>query len=332
MSFALRAFVLINILWMIVFPSHALARPTKAEKAQRRSAFWGIFSDLYRTSSCLGFKPADEACAKKALDDALRHAEIIDNAVGPNHVGFRPRLISAMGHLAQKDFDKSRLEIASILKDLMTEFAEASAPVVQPTKDLGLKVYDQYCSSCHGDGRGSLGKLAAKLKSIPPAFSRPERFETQFPFGIYAVMIHGTDDGEMASLLDVLSVDELWAVAFYVTNIPYLENSKSIDTTSLQKINAHANTFALSTLAMSTDSELKKLLTTKGIDCGECQREVSYLRSDWPWIGATGRLSTEAKAPRDSSEARALIILLVSVIAVSAGFIFILKRSGKVGK
>jgi mono/diheme cytochrome c family protein len=332
MSFASRAFFIVSVMGMFFLPLDAMARPSKEEKAKRRAAFWGLFSDLYRASGCLGFSPVDYACANKALDDALKHSGVVDEAVGQSRPGFTQTISVTAGLVDAKDASKARQEIKSTLKELMKEFAEASAPVVQPTRDLGKKVYDQYCSSCHGDGRGHPGKLSSKLKSALPAFNRPDRIATQFPFGVFAVMIHGTDDGEMSSLLEVLTVDELWAVAFYISGMPYFEKSEFVDRSTSQKILKHSDTFALSALAMSTDDDLKNMLAGKSYDCGECITELSYLRSEWPWTGATGRLSSEAKAPRDSSEARALVILLVTIVTVSAGFIVVLKRSGRVEK
>jgi mono/diheme cytochrome c family protein len=320
------------VLWFVVtffLPIEGVARPSKEEKARRRSAFWGVFSDTYRASGCLGFKPVDLACAKTALNDALVHADVIEISVTDKDLGFSKRLKLIQGKVDSADVQQAQSEMKGFLRSLFVEFAEASAPVVQPDKTLGQKVYKDYCASCHGDKTSGQGKLAGKLKRIPPSFNRSDRSSTQFPFGIYAVMIHGTDDGEMTSLLDVLTVDELWSVAFYVASFRFNDHKSFGDSAERDKLLAQGDTFALSALAMATDEDLEAVLQSRGI-CTDCQSALYSLRSEFPWQVSTSRLDPEVKAPRDQTEDRALVILLIMVILVSAGFIYILKRTGRV--
>lgn len=313
------------------FVAHgASARPTKEEKVQRRSAFWGVFSDVYRASGCLGFMPADFPCASQSITDALKHANLIEQSITEKDLGFARRLVKIQNLIETNDSSAAEKEVRNFLRSLMIEFTEASAPVVQPSKDLGESVYAQYCQSCHGDGFGGEGKLSSKLKRLPPAFNRPDRFTTQFPFGIYATMIHGIDDGEMTSLLDVLTVDELWTAAFHVASLPYADAVTELDETLEPRFADHRDAFALSALAMSTDDELKKILLGRGFECGDCLREIKFLRTRAPWLASTHRLSQESKSPRDQSEYRALMLLLVMIVLVSGAFIYILKRTGRV--
>jgi mono/diheme cytochrome c family protein len=305
------------------------ARPSKELKEQRRSAFWGVFSDMYRASGCLGFQPTDFRCAQEALGAALGHAVIVDQLTTEQNLQFAEQVRTILRHLDSRDLEASRSTLNVFLAKLFKDFAEDSTPAVQPDRVLGQSLYQQYCGSCHGDGRLKTGSLASKLKRTPPSFDRQGRFSTQFPFGIYAVMIHGTDDGEMPAFIDVLSIDELWAIAFYVTSLPHEGSTALNDQAIGDKIQFHSEIFALSALAMATDEGLMTILKEQGVECGSCLGELSYLRVEAPSLPTTRRLTAEAKAPRVRSGFRALVTLLVMIVGVSAGFVFILKRTGR---
>lgn len=321
---------LIALISVSFFSAKSLARPTKEEKASRRAAYWGLLADVYRANTCLERGAAGEPCVRQALDDAKTHAPKVDVALGDSAAPLLKDLEQVDANFLTKDSLKAKVKIRSILSRLMNELGGNTAPVLQPSREMGQQVFSEYCQSCHGDGLGSAGPLAKQLRSVPQSFNGPERSATQSPFGIYAVMIHGIDGGEMASSLDVLSVDELWAVAFYVTSLGHQKLNRDLSEAGKSKLKSHAQEFALSTLALSTDDDLRERLINLGFECGNCQAELSYLRALWPWTGEAGRLGSAALNPRQKSESRAMALLLGVIVLVSGGFIYILKRSGRV--
>lgn len=325
-------YIFIALVSFSSFSMKVTARPTKEEKSARRSAFWGLLADLYRARTCLETKDESSKCAGRALRDAATHAPKLDAVIGSSEHSIVSEIKSISLDIESNQMTRAKTSLTVLLQGLLHEFAENTAPVLQPSEEMGKDLFQQYCESCHGDGRKQLGKLASKLRHVPKSFAGPQSFSSQLPFGIYAVMIHGVDGGEMASMLDVLSVDELWAVSFYVSALPYLDMDRSIPNEVANRIRLNSRQFALSVLATSTDEDLRNILLKIGPDCGKCAVELNYLRTIWPWTGETDRLGEVAANPRQKAESRALLLLLVAVIFVSGGFIFVLKRSGRVEK
>ena len=332
---------LATIVWLLgVFPAPiAFSRPSVEEKAARRAAYWGLFADVYRARTCLSDAAGGEKCAEAALLDASKHVAKVDLAVGASSSSLAVELESISVLVRSQDLAAARSRLTLFREKLIEEFASNTAPVLQPSRVLGESLFSEYCGSCHGNGLGLPGKLTDQLRVQPTSFGRVERQSTQSPFGVYGVMIHGVDNSEMASMLDILSVDELWSVAFYVASLPYVgkpsDSAKAVPSTSdtgdfTQWFDVQAADFALSTLAVSTDDALVLRMNRLGKACGECQRELQFLRNEWPWSGKTGRLGDVAQSPRQKNEMRALVLLLCSVIFVSAGFYIVLRRSGRI--
>ena len=308
----------------------AYARPSKEEKEQRRASYWGLFADIYRARSCLDSPEKDSDCVTRALRDASGHVAGVDAAIDTEDKEFSNEVTDIQRLVAGGKLSETSDRLQTLRDKLIIDFASNTAPVVQPSRELGLRVYNEYCASCHGDGLGAEGRLTSKLRFKPVPFAAPDHKFSQSPFGIYGVMVHGVDHSEMASMLDVLSVDELWSAAFYVASLPHhAPEAEDVETISV-KIKPLAREFALSTLAISTDEELKRRLLRSGVACDACDKEVSYLRAVWPWTGSSGRLGEMAESPRQKTESRALVLLLLAIIAVSAGFYIVLRRTGRV--
>jgi mono/diheme cytochrome c family protein len=309
----------------------------------RRASYWGLFSDVYRARTCLADAGGGAVCATAALLDATKHVAKVDAAVGASSSDFSAELASITGLVQAKELAAAKARVTLFREKLIADFANNTAPVLQPSRTLGQKIFSEYCGSCHGDGLGAPGKLTPQLRVHPRSFGLAQRGSTQSPFGVYSVMIHGVDDSEMASMLDILSVDELWSVAFYVTSLPYVGLPSVSPSGELggatpelaagdfdEWLGLHGPDFALSTLAVSTDEELVARLGRLGRVCGECKMELQILRNEWPWSGKTGRLGDVAQSPRQKTETRALVMLLGSIILISTGFYIVLRRSGRI--
>jgi mono/diheme cytochrome c family protein len=319
---------------LLVAPSFATARQTMAEKAAARSAFWGLFADQYRALGCISMEPQVRDCLRRALKDAERHAVEVDMVIGANDQKFAEALRAAVVLHERSDIsaDKALGQVALDLKnrqsELLQKFASASAPALPPDLNFGATLYREHCMACHGDGRGGQGSLTSRLRIKPRPLVEASRTAFESPVGIYAVMIHGVEGSEMLPMIDVLSVEELWSVAFYVSALPYNQSSEVINHQLFSWLSEHRNDFSLFKLASSTDSELAVSLNNLGRNCGTCTAELAALRLHW--AGDATRLGEYTRSERQQAEARGLTILISLIVATSLAFGFILRRRSSV--
>jgi hypothetical protein len=141
-------------------------------------------------------------------------------------------------------------------------------------------------------------------------------------------MIHGVEGSEMLPMIDVLSVEELWSVAFYVSALPYNQSSEVISPPLFAWLSERRNDFSLFKLASSTDYELTTSLNNLGRNCGSCNAELAALRVHW--AGDATRLGEYSRSERQDAEARGLTILISLIVATSLAFGFILRRRASV--
>jgi high-affinity iron transporter len=84
----------------------------------------------------------------------------------------------------------------------------------------GRKLYEQNCSTCHGPKGDGKGQLGAALKPAPSDFAEPLK---QWPITkgniqkIFDVISKGIPNSAMVKW-DHLSVEERWALVYYVVN------------------------------------------------------------------------------------------------------------------
>jgi high-affinity iron transporter len=84
----------------------------------------------------------------------------------------------------------------------------------------GKKLYEQNCSTCHGPKGDGKGQLGAALKPAPFAFAKPLK---QWPNTkgdlqkIFDVISKGIPNSAMVKW-DHLSIEERWAMLYYVAN------------------------------------------------------------------------------------------------------------------
>ena len=105
---------------------------------------------------------------------------------------------------------------------LGTAFAKDPSPPKKTPELLkqGKKLYDQNCSTCHGPKGDGKGQLGAALKPAPSDFAEPLK---QWPNTrgdlqkIFEVISKGIPNSAMVKW-DHLSVEERWALVYYVVN------------------------------------------------------------------------------------------------------------------
>lgn len=303
------------------------ARPSPQEKAATRSAFWGLFAETYLASTCFERKDDVYQCAHDYLRYTALHSKDVDHAIAKSDFSFSDRIAMVKKSLDVRDFTLAEKDLKKIQADLIEKFAATSAPAVVPDLARGASKYREHCLSCHGSVDGSSGSLERRLKSRPQSLNAPWRKYSQTPLGIYATLIHGVDGTEMLPLVEVMDIDELWSIAFYVATFS-LDRGAPVPGEKFQDfLNAHADSFALVDLARLHDQGLIDRLHKLGYSCGECSRELLYLRSKW--LASAPRLGQYEKDERQAKEARGLTILIILITVTSLGFGVILSRRSR---
>jgi mono/diheme cytochrome c family protein len=329
-----RLLVLILSFVSLLTSSIVYARKSKEEKAAERAAYWGVFADVYRAEMALSRVPSKPQIARDAVTSAMSHIVAVDQTAAASFRAVAVDLGNVRSLIDQNLMATAEANLNLVHKHLIEDYASHVAPVLAPRAETGEKLYIEYCTSCHGNGLGKAGQLTGQLRVVPAPFNQKGFGKIQSPFGTYAVTIHGVDHSEMVSMLDIMDVDQLWAIAFYVASLPHKaqagDQANLVAQTFKDWMRANNAEFSLSKLAISSDDELISHIKKLGVNCGECAQELAYVRTVWALGGQAGRIGDITKTPRERAETRALVILLISVIAVSAGFIFVLRSRGRV--
>lgn len=145
-------------------------------------------------------------------DEALEAAR----ALGPEAAPLLPRLEAIAARVKQHaDPEGVSRECAALAKEAIALGHVVQAPRRPPDLELGQKLWEKTCRTCHGsDGRADTD-LAKTLKPAPANFQDPERMETLTPYKAYNTTAFGLRGTAMAAFPD-LSDDERWALAFYL--------------------------------------------------------------------------------------------------------------------
>lgn len=307
---------------------HAQARPSPAEKAEARAAFWGLFANNYLATVCAASLKDPQTCISTRIEQATRHAAVIQKLVGTRELEFMPALEAVKNSLQSGDLATVESFLVELEMRLIEQFASTAAPAVTPSLRVGREKYVEYCQGCHSDLSGAPGTLEGKLKHKPQPLNASWRNETQTPLGIYALLIHGVEGSEMLPMVETFDADELWSIAFFVASLPAGRQAQGITEEQLRWFKERRDEFSLMTLAQSSDDLLVSRLHSLGMPCSDCVSELQYLRNDW--LAYANRLGDHAKDERKAREARGLTILIVLIAVTSIGFGFILSRRRRV--
>jgi mono/diheme cytochrome c family protein len=288
-------------LGVLLATTDAYARKTKEQKAAERDAYWGVFADVYRADLALARTPPKPQKAVEALNAAISHVSAVDETAAESFKTIRFVLEESKNLVDRGDLATAVQRLTLVRKQLIEEYAQQVAPVVAPNGANGERLYMEYCSSCHGDGLGRPGRLSNQLKVVPAQFNSPGFEQIQSPFGTYAISIHGVDRSEMTSLLEIIDVDQLWSIAFYVSSLPHRAarpiSPESIDQNFSRWFQEKTSDFSLSKLATSSDDELRHHLQKLGAGCDSCDQELAFLRASWALSGQAGRIGDVTKSP-----------------------------------
>ena len=93
-------------------------------------------------------------------------------------------------------------------------------PTIAPDLQLGSKLYQQNCVTCHGNtGRGD-GAAGAGLDPKPANFHDPDLVWNSAPYKFYNTIRLGVPGTGMAAFAN-LSDNEVWSLAYYLKSLPF---------------------------------------------------------------------------------------------------------------
>jgi high-affinity iron transporter len=137
----------------------------------------------------------------------------------------RQALTTEAARLQSAIADKADAEqVADIAHDLAAALLAAYPVPLAPNKvpDLahGGRLYAQNCATCHGEAGDGDGPNAAKLDTLPIAFTDLDRARQRSVFGLYQVITQGLEGTAMPSFSS-LPTDDRWALAFYAGHFAF---------------------------------------------------------------------------------------------------------------
>lgn len=202
----------------------------------------------------------------------------------------------------------------SLAADLLAAYPVPLAPRQAPDLQRGATLYQEACASCHGAAGNGKGPGAVGLDPAPIAFTDAARARERSLFGLYQVIEQGLEGTAMASFSH-LSVDDRWALAFYVGSLSQDDKARARGE-SLWKGDAQLRgQFPnLETLTRTTPGEL-----ARSIGRSKADDVMAYLRRSPGVLANNGgaslslartrlKASSDAYAAGDRREAAALAL------------------------
>ncbi len=116
--------------------------------------------------------------------------------------------------------EKVRAIADALGKGLLQAYPVALAPSKVPNPATGAKLFNQTCSSCHGEKGDAKTVAAAQLDPPPIAFVERARADQRSPFALYQVITQGLEGTAMASFSNLPAQDR-WDLAYYVSRFAY---------------------------------------------------------------------------------------------------------------
>ena len=177
------------------------------------------------------------------------------------------------------------IRIAGTLRSRVIQaYSLIVAPQMAPDLDLGAKLFQSHCSTCHGGaGRGD-GIAARNMDPKPANFHNEPRMDAMSLYGLYNTITLGVGGTPMRPFTD-LPESERWALAFYVGSLRYDPKSVARGEALWNQGKGRESFETLPALVTSTVAQLRA-------DGGEAQVAVAAFLTTRP-----GVLTASAAAP-----------------------------------
>ncbi|MFS8137904.1 MAG: FTR1 family protein [Thermomonas sp.] len=197
----------------------------------------GIDTSVPQTWQMLDYLATDYAGAVRdgAVISASEYAEMREFAsTARQRIGELPVTSGASALPAQADdlvaaIDAKRSpdEVAhkahALADALLLTYPVTTAPAHAPDLARGAVLYGQACAACHGNSGHGDGVAGLKLDPAPIDFTDRTRADQRSALSLYEVISQGVAGTSMASYAQQLSVDDRWALAYYVGSLAYPE-------------------------------------------------------------------------------------------------------------
>tara|TARA_B110000046_G_C12998668_1_gene401183 strand:+ start:218 stop:2068 length:1851 start_codon:yes stop_codon:yes gene_type:complete len=165
------------------------------------------------------------------------------------------------------DFKAVSVMARSIKNQLLAMNLVASYPEKWPIISSGSEIFKAQCASCHGASGAGDGLAGKGLNPSPTNFRDKEIMSGVSPFQAFNTIRLGIPGTGMRAFNE-LSDDEIWNLAFYITNIQHIDKQSSKPTMEI----------SLEDLATMSDDELAKKY--KGVDvAGQRSNPIEPLNS-----------------------------------------------------
>ena len=110
---------------------------------------------------------------------------------------------------------------------LLQAYPVPTAPAGTPDVTRGASLYQAQCAACHGARGHGDGPAGARLNPPPIDFTSQARADQRGVLSLFEVITQGVPGTSMASYAQTLSVDDRWALAYYVGTLAYAEGAIS---------------------------------------------------------------------------------------------------------
>ncbi len=269
----LRSFVAFA-LWIAVIDTAQAADPS-ASSLKRVAALLDYVATDYPPALHDGkvVDPAEIAEEHGFLTDAAATVRPDANAAAPMWLaGSLEQLAGAIQ--AGRPADEVTATAKRLRGDLIRDAGLTLGPTQVPSRDRGAALYTQGCASCHGeDGAGHSG---LSLSTPLPDFTRAQRRAELSPERIFGAIAYGVPGTAMPAYEEAWDEATRWDVAFYL-----LAMTETVDHAGAAPFQEFAP--PLSTLASSTNAQLRDALVEHGFSGAALEGAAARLRTEAPY-------------------------------------------------
>lgn len=171
----------------------------------------------------------------------------------------------------------------ALASHLLATYPIPMAPVKLPDLQLGGKLYQSQCASCHGAVGNADGPLAAKLTPPPIALADHSRAQERSVFSLQQIITQGVAGTSMRGFTE-LNDEERWAIAYFASTMSYNDADRQAGA-KIWATRPEMHT-AVATLAVLTQTSEAAL--SKSIGPTVARPLIAYLRSAPAVLTASG--------------------------------------------
>lgn len=233
----------------------------------------------------------------------VQEGQILDAAEYQEQLEFAQRIISTLESLPPEEGQQALIDKAKILlaavhakavgaqvtemtaelsRELLRTYPIVVAPLKAPKLSSAPALYEAQCAGCHGRTGHGDGLLATAAMEPPPAnFHELARQRQRSVFGLYNVITLGVNGTAMPSYAQ-LPEDERWALAFYVSQLPYTDAQRKAGEALWKAAGPTAR--AIPNLRALTNATPATLVAEHGPDA---ESLMAFLRSEPKHVAST---------------------------------------------